>query len=103
MEVSLGVMIPFKGEGLLAENHEHLTSSFFLTPIRLKCGVIYSGVLAKISSPVACREEQPEWKKCVDRLRAVVFKCTELVYGSLYSAAPSDVSIIVQSIGGTKH
>lgn len=80
---------------MLAENHGHLTSIFFLDPIRPKCGVIYSRVVAKTSSSVGYREKQTEWKKCVDGLRAVEFKCTAFVYGSLYSAAPSDVLIIV--------
>ena len=51
--------------------------------------------MAKTSSPIRCREKQPEWKKCVDGVRAVEFKCTAFVYGSLCSAAPLAVSIIV--------
>lgn len=51
--------------------------------------------MAKASSPIGCREKQPERKKCVDGLRAAGFKCTTFVYGSLFSAAPSAVSIIV--------
>jgi len=58
--------------------------------------------MAKTSSPVGCRAKQPEWKNCVDSLRAVEFKFTALVYGSLYSAAPSAVSIIVLEHRGNK-
>lgn len=58
--------------------------------------------MAKTSSPIGCREKQSEWKKCVDGLRAVEFKCTVFVYGSLYSAVPSAVSIIVLDHKGNK-
>lgn len=58
--------------------------------------------MAKTSSLIGCREKQTEWKKCVDGLRAVLFKSTAFVYGSLYSAAPSAVSIIVLEHRGNK-
>lgn len=66
------------------------------------CGVIYSRVMAKTSSTIGCREKQPEWKKRVDGLRAVQFRCTAFVYGSLHSAAPPAVSIIDLEHKGNK-
>lgn len=65
-------------------------------------GISCSGDTAKTFSPTGCREKESEWKKCVDGLCAVEFQFTASVYGSLYSAASSAVSITVLEHRGNK-